>query len=128
MGKKKIIQTDKAPAAIGPYSQAVVANGFLFISGQIPLDPVTMEIVGDSAEEQTEQVLKNIEAILHAARLDVASVVKTTILLTDINDFSVVNEQYGKVFKKDYPARATYQVAALPKGARIELEAVAVLS
>lgn len=125
MGEKQIIKTGKAPEAIGPYSQAVSANGFLFISGQLPLDPATMELVGDSTREQTTQVLRNIEAILHAAQLDMSSVVNTTMLLADINDFSVVNEVYGKFFKDDFPARATYQVAALPKGAKIEIKAVA---
>lgn len=125
MGKKQIIKTGKAPEAIGPYSQAVSANGFLFISGQLPLDPATMELVGDSTREQATQVLRNIEAILHAAQLDMSSVVNTTMLLADINDFSVVNEVYGKFFKDDFPARATYQVAALPKGAKIEIKAVA---
>lgn len=122
---KEIIHTDKAPKAIGPYSQAVKSGSFLFISGQIPLDPVSMEVVGQTAAQQAEQVLKNIGAILKAANLDYEDVVKTTLLLADINDFKAVNEVYGGFFRQEPPARATYQAAALPMGVLVEIEAVA---
>ena len=122
---KEIIRTDKAPKAIGPYSQAVKSGSFLFISGQIPLDPVSMEVVGQTAAQQAEQVLKNIGAILKAASLDYADVIKTTLLLADINDFKAVNEVYGWVFRQEPPARAAYQAAALPMGVLVEIEAVA---
>ena len=126
MPKQQIVAA-QAPAAIGPYSQAIRAGGFVFFSGQIPLDPATMEIVGDTVAQQTEQVLRNIVAILQEAGLDHNSVIKTTILLADMADFAVVNEVYGSLFEKDPPARATYQVAALPKGAKVEIEAIAQL-
>lgn len=122
---KEIIHTDEAPKAIGPYSQAVKSGNFLFISGQIPLDPVSMEIVGQTAAQQAEQVLKNIGAILKAAGLDYTDVVKTTVLLADISDFKAVNEVYGGFFRKEPPARAAYQAAALPMGVLVEIEAVA---
>ena len=122
---KEIIHTDKAPKAIGPYSQAVKSGNFLFISGQIPLDPVSMEVVGQTAAQQAEQVLKNIGAILKAASLDYADVIKTTVLLADINDFKAVNKVYGVFFTQEPPARAAYQAAALPMGVLLEIEAVA---
>jgi 2-iminobutanoate/2-iminopropanoate deaminase len=122
---KKIIATDDAPRAIGPYSQAVLAGGFLFISGQIPLDPVTMKISGASAAEQAAQVFRNMGAILGAAGMDFTHVVKTTVLLKDIADFAAVNEVYARQFTGAFPARATFQVAALPMGALVEIEAVA---
>jgi 2-iminobutanoate/2-iminopropanoate deaminase len=122
---KKIIHTDEAPKAIGPYSQAVKSGNLLFISGQIPLDPVSMQVVGQTAALQAEQVLKNIGAILQAAGLDYADVVKTTVLLADINDFKAVNEVYGGFFKQQPPARAAYQAAALPMGVLVEIEAIA---
>jgi len=125
---KKIIFTDNAPKAIGPYSQAVQAGGLLFISGQIPLDPVSSEIVGQTAAEQAEQVLKNIGAILKAAGLDYRDVVKTTVLLKSIQDFTAVNEVYARYFTGEYPARATYEVGNLPRNVMIEIEAVATLS
>lgn len=121
---KKIIQTDKAPAAIGPYSQAVEANNTLYISGQLPLDPSTMEMPG-SLEEQAEQVMKNTGAILREAGYDFQDVVKSTIFLADINDFQKMNEVYGKYYQQDPPARSAYQVANLPKGAKIEIETIA---
>ena len=123
---KKIIATDRAPEAIGPYSQAVQTGNFLFISGQIPLDPATMQIVGSTAAEQAEQVFKNMKAILDEAGLGFEHVVKTTVLLKDIGDFSAVNEVYARQFSGEYPARAAYQVGNLPKNAFVEIEAIAV--
>lgn len=122
------IETDKAPAAVGPYSQAIKANGFLFVSGQIPLDPESGQMTAVDVVAQTKQVMENLKAILDAEGLTTASIVKTTIYLTDLADFGRVNEAYGACFDADPPARATVQVAALPKGAKIEIEAVAVLS
>jgi len=122
---KQIISTDRAPAAIGPYSQAVRAGEYLYISGQLALDPVTMELKGSSAPEQARVVFENIGAILESAGLDYSDVVKTTVLMTDIGDFAEVNTVYGEFFNKDFPARAAYQVAALPKGGLIEVEAIA---
>lgn len=125
---KKIIATKNAPQAIGPYSQAVQAGDMLFISGQIPLDPATSEIVGRTAAEQSEQVFKNIGAILKAAGLDYQDVVKTTVLLKSIQDFASVNEVYARYFTGEYPARAAYEVGNLPKNALVEIEAIATLS
>lgn len=122
------IETDNAPAAIGPYSQAVRAGGWLFFSGQIPLDPASGELVTGGIGRQTEQVMANIGAVLEAAGLDFSSLVKTTIYLVDLQDFGEVNDIYGKYFGPVAPARATVQVAALPKGALIEIEGVACLS
>ncbi len=124
--EKKIISTEAAPAAIGPYSQAVMTGDFVYISGQIPLDPKTGEIVAGDIESQTEQSLKNVGAILDAAGMTYDNVVKTTVFLADISDFSAMNEVYAKFFTGDCPARAAIQVAAIPKGARVEIEAVAV--
>ncbi|HAR63304.1 MAG: hypothetical protein DKM50_00590 [Candidatus Margulisiibacteriota bacterium] len=124
---KKIISTDAAPKAIGPYSQAVKAGPFLYISGQIPLDPQTMTIKGTTIEEQTRQVFANIKAILSAAEMDFEHVVKVTVLLSDISDFKTVNEIYTQYFTQDFPARAAYQVAALPMGAKIEIETISYL-
>jgi 2-iminobutanoate/2-iminopropanoate deaminase len=121
MSPKKIA-TDKAPAAIGPYSQGVRAGGFCFFSGQIPLDPVSGELVSGGIVEQTEQVLRNIAALLDEAGLGPESVVKTTIYLTDLGDFARVNEIYGRFFGESKPARATVEVAGLPRGAKIEIE------
>ncbi len=123
-----IISTDKAPAAIGPYSQAVQANGFLFSSGQIAIDPATKKLAGDDIESQTVQVFKNIKEILKAADIDITNVVKTTIFLNSMDDFPVVNEIYAKEFGDHKPARATVQVARLPMDALIEIECVAVLN
>ncbi len=122
------IETDKAPAAIGPYSQAVRGGGWLFFSGQIPLDPASGELVTGGIGRQTEQVMANIGAVLEAAGLDFSSVVKTTIYLVDLQDFGEVNGIYGRYFGSVAPARATVQVAALPKGALIEIEGVAWMS
>jgi len=116
------IATDKAPAAIGPYSQGVRAGGFCFFSGQIPLDPVSGELVSGGIVEQTDQVLRNIAALLDEAGLGPESVVKTTIYLTDLENFARVNEIYGRFFAESKPARATVEVAGLPKGADIEIE------
>ncbi len=122
---KRIITTTAAPGAIGPYSQAVQANGFLFISGQIPLDPATGQIVPGDIEAQTERVMLNLAAILKEASLGFEHVVRTTIFLTDLADFAKVNEIYGKRFPVLPPARATVQVAALPRGSRVEIDAIA---
>jgi len=120
------IETDKAPKPIGPYSQAIKANGFLYISGQIPLNPESGQMVVEVVA-QTRQVMDNLSAILNAEGLSFSEVVKTTIFLTDLGDFNRVNEVYATYFEKDPPARSTVQVAALPKGAKIEIEAVAAL-
>jgi reactive intermediate/imine deaminase len=122
-----IIDTTRAPAAIGPYSQAVRAGSLLFVSGQIPLDPNTMELVGPDLESQTRRVLENLKAVLAAAGCSFASVTKTTIYLTDLADFAEVNRIYGEYFELPYPARATVGVAALPRNSRVEIDAIAVL-
>ena len=123
----KVIHTEKAPAAIGPYSQAVAASGeFIFVSGQLPIDPETGKFAGDDIAAQTEQSLKNIRSILQAAGADLENVVKTTVLLENISDFAAMNEVYAQFFTKDCPARAAFEVAALPKGALVEIEAIAV--
>ncbi|HEU5174434.1 MAG TPA: RidA family protein [Gemmatimonadaceae bacterium] len=121
------IHTDKAPAAIGPYSQAIVANGFLFTAGQIPLDPQSGQIVPGNVVAQTERVLANLEAILTAAGATWADVVKTTVFLHDMNDFPLVNEAYAKAFGNARPARSTVQVSALPRGVLVEIDAIAVV-
>lgn len=121
----KAINTTAAPAAIGPYSQAVLAGGQLYISGQIPLDPVTGQVVAGGIAEQTRQVMENLAAVLAAADLDFSRVVKTTIYLTDLSDFAVVNGIYGEYFSGIFPARATVQVAALPKGVAVEIDGIA---
>jgi len=123
--KKEIIATDKAPKAIGPYSQGVKAGGLVFFSGQIPLDPETGEIAGKNIAEHTERVMKNIAALLDAAGLDFRDVVKSTIYLTDLADFGVVNEIYGRRFPEAQPARSTVEVKGLPRGAGVEIEVVA---
>ena len=123
---KKVIATTAAPGAIGPYSQAIEANGFVFASGQIPIDPATGAFVPGGVEEQAEQVLKNMKAVLAAADCTLSDVVKTTVFLTDMGDFAKVNAVYGKYFTDLCPARSAVQVGALPKGALIEMEAIAV--
>jgi len=123
---KKIISTSEAPAAIGPYSQAVRSGNFLFCSGQIPLDPKSGQIVAGDIAAQTRRVLDNIRAVLKAEGLTFENIVKTTIFLTDLGDFQTVNETYGSYFKQQAPARSTVQVSALPKGAKIEIEVIAV--
>jgi len=123
---KKIISTSEAPGAIGPYSQAVRSGSFLFCSGQIPLDPKSGQIVPGDIASQTRRVLDNIGAVLKAEDLTFDHVVKTTIFLTNLDDFQTVNEVYGSYFKQDPPARSTIQVAALPKGANVEIEVIAI--
>ena len=122
---KKIVTTGAAPAPIGPYSQGVIAGGLLFVSGQIPLDPQTGELVSGGIEAQTERVLENLMAVLKEAKLGAENVVKTTLFLADMADFPKVNAVYGRYFPKEPPARSTFQVAGLPKNARIEVELVA---
>jgi 2-iminobutanoate/2-iminopropanoate deaminase len=124
---KEIISTDKAPAAIGPYSQAVKAGGFLFLSGQIPLDPATMAVVAGSVSDQAERVMKNIKGVLENQGLDMSSIVKATVFIKDMNDFAAVNEVYAKYFPKDAPARSCVEVGRLPKDVLVEVEAIALL-
>ncbi len=124
---KRIVSTNNAPAAIGPYSQAVAANGFVFCSGQLPIDPATGELASGGAAGQAEQALKNLAAVLEAAGTSLSGVLKTTCFLADMADFAAFNAVYAKYFSADFPARSTFQVAALPKGARVEVEAVAAL-
>lgn len=121
---KKIIATDKAPAAVGPYSQAVLVNGLLFVSGQIPVNPADGS-VAESIEDQSHQALKNVGAILEEAGLSYEDVVKTTVLLADIADFKAMNAVYAEYFTQDKPARACFQVAALPLGVKVEIEVIA---
>ena len=120
----KIIETDNAPKAIGTYSQAVKVNGFLFISGQIPLDPSTMELV-EGIENQINQVFENINQILKADEMDFSNVVKLSVLLEDLSHFEKVNEIMANLFSKPYPARAAYEVSKLPKGSSVEIETIA---
>jgi len=122
---KTIIFTDKAPKAIGPYSQAIEINGMLYISGQIPIDPATSKIEEGGIKEQTEQVMKNIGAILAEAGYTFADVIKSTCLLSDIDNFAAMNEIYGKYYPENSPARAAYAVVKLPLGALIEIETIA---
>lgn len=126
--KKIEIATENAPRAIGPYSQAVVAGNTLYTSGQIPIDPATGEPIGGDIKAQAYRVMQNAAAVLAAAGLDFSSVVKTTVFLTDLDDFATVNAVYAEFFAKPYPARSCVQVAALPKGAKIEMELVASLA
>lgn len=123
---KKIISTPNAPSAVGPYSQAVEIHGTLYISGQIPLIPGTSNIIEGGISEQTEQVMKNISAILDAAGYSFSDVVKSTCLLSDMADFKAMNEVYAKYYTKDMPARAAFAVKALPLGVMVEIETVAV--
>ena len=122
---KIAIATDQAPSAIGPYSQAISTGSMMFLSGQIPIDPATGDLVSSDVSAQTEQIMKNLEAVLGAGGLTYQNVVKTTIYLTDLNDFQAVNTVYARFFQAPPPARATVEVSALPKGARVEIEAVA---
>ena len=124
----KALHTDNAPAAIGPYSQAVQAEKTIYVSGQLPVDPATGEFDGEDIKAQTKQSLTNIKNILASAGADMSDVTKTTVLLQDIADFGAMNEVYAEFFTEPYPARAAFQVAALPKGAKVEIEAVAVIS
>jgi len=124
---KTIINTPKAPQAIGPYSQAVKVNNIVYTSGQIPLDPQTMEIVSENIEEQTIQVLKNLEAVLEEAGSGIRNVIKTTLFIKDMNDFATVNTIYGEFFKDNKPARSCVEVARLPKDVKVEIEAIALV-
>ncbi len=125
---KKIITSKNAPSPIGPYNQAVMANGFMFISGQVGMNPKTGKIIKDSISEETEQVMKNLSSILNEASISFENVVKTTIFLSDMNDFSLVNEVYGKYFDEDTaPARETVQVSKLPLGVNVEISMIALL-
>lgn len=121
----KAINSTKAPSAIGPYSQAVDKDGFIFVSGQLPIDENTGEFAGQTIKEQAKQSLENIKFILEEAGLEMKDITKTTILLKDLEDFVVVNEIYGSYFAEPFPARATYEVSRLPKDALIEIEAIA---
>jgi 2-iminobutanoate/2-iminopropanoate deaminase len=124
---KDIITTDRAPRAIGPYSQAVRAGELIFASGQIPIDPETGEFVPGGIAEQTEQVLRNLTAVFEAAGVTMKQVVKTTVFLADMDDFTAMNEVYGRFFGVEPPARATVQAARLPRDARVEIEAIALV-
>lgn len=124
---KEIISTENAPGAIGPYSQAVKTGNMIFCSGQIPIDPQTGEFVSQDVAKQTEQVLKNLSAVLEAAGSDLKNVVKTTVFLADMNDFTAMNEVYTRYFSENKPARATVQAARLPRDARVEIECIAVI-
>ena len=124
---KEIVSTEKAPGAIGPYSQAVKTGNMVFCSGQIPIDPATGNFVSEDVAEQTEQVLKNLSAVLEAAGTSLNGVVKTTVFLADMNDFVAMNEVYTKYFSENKPARATVQAARLPRDARVEIECIAVV-
>jgi 2-iminobutanoate/2-iminopropanoate deaminase len=122
---REIIKTESAPGAIGPYSQAVRAGGFVFASGQIPLDPKTGVFVEGGVAEQTQQVMRNLKAVLEAAGTSLERVVKTTVFLADMDDFSAMNEVYGQYFKENPPARSTVQAARLPRDARVEIDVIA---
>ncbi len=124
---KEIISTEKAPGAIGPYSQAIKAGNMIFCSGQIPIDPQTGNFVSEDVAEQTRQVFKNLIAVLEAAQAGLNDVVKTTVFLADMNDFAAMNEIYAEFFSDNKPARATVQAARLPRDARVEIECIAVL-
>src|SRR5579859_5031639 len=124
---RDVVLTDRGPKPIGPYSQGIRANGFLYISGQVALDPKSGEFVGTDIRQQTEKTLENIKAILEAGGSNLNHVVKTTVFLKDINDFAAMNEVYGKFFKAAPPARSTVQVAKLPKDALVEIEVIASL-
>ncbi|KGO94556.1 RidA family protein [Flavobacterium subsaxonicum] len=125
---KKIIFTDKAPAPIGPYNQAVLVDNTLYTSGQIPLDPVTMEVVGGDIETETKQVMENMKAVLEAAGMDFSNVVKTSIFIINMDDFAKINAVYGSYFNEEFaPARETVQVARLPKNVNVEISMIAVL-
>lgn len=122
---KTAIHTEKAPKAIGPYSQAIASGPFLFVSGQIPVDPATGEIVSGGIEEQAKQVFRNLKAILQEAGLEADSIVKTTVFLKSLGDFAIVNKLYAEVFTPPFPARSCIEVSALPKGSLIEMESIA---
>jgi len=123
---KKIVSTTEAPAAVGPYSQAVRIGPMLFTAGQIPLDPKSGQLVSEDVAEQTRRVLDNLTAVLRAESMDFSNIVKTTVFMTNLGDFQTMNEIYASYFKDQPPARSTVQVSALPKGAQVEIEVVAV--
>ena len=123
---KKAISTDSAPKAIGPYSQAVVAKGVAYLSGQIPLDPATNQLIEGGIAEQTERVLENLKAVLEASGASLATVVKTTVFLKDMGEFQAMNEVYGRYFTDNAPARATVQAAKLPRDVSVEIDAIAI--
>ena len=123
---KQIIHTNNAPQAIGPYSQAVMANGTLYVSGQIPVVPATSAIISDKVEDQARQVMENVKAVVEAAGLTLDNVVKTTVFIKNMDDFAVINGIYSEYFKENCPARACVEVARLPKDVLIEMEAIAV--
>jgi 2-iminobutanoate/2-iminopropanoate deaminase len=125
MSSRRAVSTEKAPKAIGPYSQAIRSDGLVFASGQIPLDPATGELVAGDVRVQTEQVVKNLRAVLEAAGSGLERVLTTTVFMADLKDFAAMNEVYTRHFTAPYPARSTFQVAALPRGAAVEIEAVA---
>lgn len=124
--KKEIIRTENAPAPIGPYSQGVKINGTLYVSGQIALDPKSGELMLDNIEEETEMVMENLKAVVEAAGLTMENIVKTSIFISDMNNFSRINEVYGSFFEKDFPARETVQVSVLPKNVNVEISCIAV--
>jgi len=124
---REVIATDQAPRAIGPYSQAIRAGNLLFCSGQIPIDPSTGEFVSGGVAEQTEQVMRNLSAVLKAGQSSFKQVVKTTVFLADMDDFTAMNEVYGRFFGENPPARATVQAARLPRDAKVEIEAIALI-
>ena len=124
---REIIATDQAPRAIGPYSQAIRAGNLLFCSGQIPIDPATGEFVSGGVAEQTEQVMRNLSALLSAGQSSLKQVVKTTVFLADMDDFTAMNEVYGRFFGENPPARATVQAARLPRDAKVEIEEIAII-
>ena len=125
-GRKKAVESADAPKVIGPYSQGIVADDHIYLAGQVGLDPKTGALAEGGTAAQADQAMKNLQAVLKAANSDFDKVVKTTIFLTDINDFAAVNEVYAKYMKQPYPARSTVQVAALPRGAKVEIEMVAI--
>ncbi len=122
---RQVIATNGAPKAIGPYSQAIRANGFIFVSGQTPIDPATQQLISGSIAEQTERVMCNIEAILKQAGSSMAKIVRCGVFLKDMNDFAAMNEVYGRFFPSDPPARSTVQAARLPKDCQVEIDAIA---
>lgn len=124
---KEVISTPNGPAAVGPYSQAVCANGFCYVSGQLGLDPATGNFAADDVVGQAEQVMKNVSNILAAKGMTMDNVVKAVVFLTDMNDFAAVNEVYAKYFKAPYPARSAFQICALPKGGLVEVEVIAAM-
>lgn len=124
---KDVIATDRGPKAIGPYSQAIRANGFVFVSGQIPLDPVTQQLVAGDIQVQTERVLENLKGIIEAAGSSLDHVVRATVFLADMNEFAAMNEVYGRYFRSQPPARSTVQVSRLPRDVRVEIDVIALV-